>query len=209
MKKAYHIIFEENFVDNQDFAQRNSTHPTWNLKPLTNFKFKFGGKLKNGLNRLISFDEFFGGEIGVNNETFGINFEDFFNAQINQKNLFYQHLDNNVIKPLTKINIENTYSNYPLKETTIKLALTPNKFLNQEWEGNSNKIGGNPIWVQEKENLYCPKCKNKMDFIFHLDSGLPDLNPKNNYEIMFGNDGMLYAFWCKKDKISGYLWQCT
>ena len=209
MDNSYHIIFEEKFVQHQDFGQRNGLHSTWSLNPLNDFKFKFGGKLQNGLNRLISFDDNFGRKIGINNETFAINFEGFFNAQINLQNIFYQHLDNSIIKPLTKINIVNTYSNYPLKETEIKLALTPKEFLNQNWEGNSNRIGGNPIWVQKSENLYCPKCNHKMSFIFQLDSGLPDLNPNNNYEIMFGNDGVCYGFWCKKDKISGYLWQST
>lgn len=48
-----------------------------------------------------------------------------------------------------------------------------------------------------------------MEFIFQLDSGLPDLNERNDNYIMFGNDGILYAFWCEKDMVSGYLWQCT
>ena len=107
------------------------------------------------------------------------------------------------------IQIDNPYSNYPLKETIIKLAITPNELECQDWEGNCNRIGGNPIWVQEPEYLRCPDCEEQMEFIFQLDSGLPDLNERNANEIMFGNDGILYAFWCDKDKISGYLWQCT
>jgi hypothetical protein len=209
MKKSYHIIFETNYLDYQDYGQRNSLHSSWNLKILNDFKFKFGGKLGNGLNHLISFDKKISEELNLKNITFAINFEEFFNAQINQKNLFYLHKNDGEIQSLSYINIECEYSNHPLKETIIQIALTPEELLNLEWEGNCNKVGGNPIWVQECEDLYCPKCKNKMDFIFQLDSGLPDLNPNNNYEIMFGNDGMLYAFWCKNDKISGYLWQST
>ena len=209
MKESYHIIFLKNYLSNQNFGQRNSLHPSWNLETINNLELKFGGKLQNGLNRLISFDEKLEDKIGFKNVTFAINFEDFFNAQINQTNIFYLHNEAGEIKSLNNIIIEYKYSNYPIKETTIKLALTPKEFINQEWEGNINKIGGNPIWVQNHEDLCCPKCKNKMNFIFQLDSGLPDLNPNNNYEIMFGNDGVCYAFWCEKDKISGYLWQST
>ena len=48
-----------------------------------------------------------------------------------------------------------------------------------------------------------------MQFIFQLDSDLPDLNEQGGNEIMFGNDGICYAYWCDIDKISSYRWQCT
>ena len=68
MNKNYHIIFEEKYLKNKNFGQRDSSHLTWNFEPLNNFEFKFGGKLQNGLNRLISFDNFFGEDIGLNNK---------------------------------------------------------------------------------------------------------------------------------------------
>ena len=89
MKESYHIIFLKNYLSNQNFGQRNSLHPSWNLETINNLELKFGGKLQNGLNRLISFDEKLEDKIGFKNVTFAINFEDFFNAQINQTNIFY------------------------------------------------------------------------------------------------------------------------
>ncbi|WP_158837211.1 DUF1963 domain-containing protein [Polaribacter sp. L3A8] len=209
---SYHIVFERSYyLPTNDFGQRNNKHPTWGFEPQENSNLKFGGVLKNGINHLISFDKnFLINGIELKGRIFGLNFEDFFNAQINGPYLFYKHSENGEIERLNdNIPIEFEYCNQPLKETNIKLALTPLSFENQEWEGNCNKIGGKPIWVQEPENICCPKCKNKMTFIFQLDSGLPDLNPVNGNEIMFGNDGICYAFWCNQHKISGYLWQCT
>ena len=141
---------------------------------------------------------------------FGINFEQFFNAQIQEKYLFYGHLDNGSEKGLTnEIRIEYPYSNYPLKETIVDLAFTPKEFERQKWEGNCNRLGGDPIWVQEPEKLKCPNCVQDINYIFQLDSGLPDLNERNSSGIMFGNDGMLYAFWCDKARISGCLWHTS
>lgn len=209
-KQSHHIIFESDFYK-EEIGFGTKSHPTWNLKPLPNISFKFGGQLTRKLNRLISFqDFFFVNNCELKNVNFGIDFEEFFNAQIQDKYLFYKHLKNGKVESLTKnIQINNPYSNYPLKETTIGVALTPKSFENQEWGGNCNRIGGTPIWVQKEQHLNCPICKSAMEFIFQLDSGLPDLNERNGNYIMFGNDGILYAFWCKKDIVSGYLWQCT
>lgn len=208
--QSHHIIFDPAYY-NRTIGFRVRNHPTWNLNPLPNLFFKFGGQLTDKLNRLISIkDSFTINQCELNNVNFGIDFEEFFNAQIQDEYLFYKHLENGGIKSLTTgIKIDYPYSNYPLKETTIEIALTTKELESQEWEGNCNKIGGNPIWIQEEQYLKCPVCKSKMEFIFQLDSGLPDLNERNDNEIMFGNDGILYALWCKKDSVSGYLWQCT
>ena len=207
--QGYHIIFNEDFFTER--RQKFNSHYSWNLQPEPDLNFHFGGKLTDSLNRLFFIDKVL--EINGSNierVDFGINFELFFNAQINGKHLFYQHNENGETTALfDDIKIECPYSNYPIKETSIQLAITPDKLKNQEWIGNCNKIGGQPIWVQEPETLECPLCKRPMNFLFQLNSGLPDLNEQNDNEIMFGNDGILYAFWCEYDKVSGYLWQCT
>ncbi|MBU2951585.1 hypothetical protein KO493_12835 [Tamlana agarivorans] len=65
-------------------------------------------------------------------QIFGINFEDFFNVQINGDNLYYSHLENGKIERVNKaIEIGIKYSNHPLKETKIKVAKTPESLLNQ------------------------------------------------------------------------------
>ncbi|WP_298318030.1 hypothetical protein [uncultured Aquimarina sp.] len=205
---TYHIIFDKNYY-NKEIGFRSRKHPTWNFTTINGINLNFGGKLDR-LNHLISFEtDFIVNGINLRGEKFGINFEEFFNAQINGKYLFYKHTKSGELQSLIdNIEIECKYSDYPLKETNVVLAITPKEYTNQEWEGNCNRIGGDPIWIQEPEYLHCPKCNSKMSFIFQLDSGLPDLNENGGNEIMFGNDGICYAFWCDKDKVSGYLWQC-
>lgn len=205
-EKAFHIIFEKSHITKK-IGFRSCEHLSWNLEPIKNIHGEFGGKTEQGLNRLFKLEEKFENLIG--GVEFAIDFEQFFNAQIQDKQLFYEHLNGQIIPITTDITNDIPYSNYPLKETVIKLAETPTALLDQEWEGNCNRIGGTPIWVQEEETMNCPKCNCKMNFVFQLDSGLPDYNDQNSNEIMFGNDGILYAFWCNQDSISGYLWQCT
>ena len=205
-KKTYHIIFKNNYYK-KSVGFRSNEHKSWNLKTLANVSGEFGGKTKEGLNRLFKLSENFDGDIrGVE---FAIDFVQFFNAQIQDKHLFYQHSNERILAYTKDILNDIPYSNYALQETQIEIAETPVDLLNQEWEGNCNRVGGNPIWVQEEVILICPNCRCEMDFIFQLDSGLPDYNDQNSNEIMFGNDGILYAFWCKEDLISGFLWQCT
>lgn len=205
-EKTYHIIFDRNYF-NKVGGFRSRKHISWNLKQDDNLKGEFGGKTKEGLNRLFKLSKDFDNRIG--GIEFAIDFVQFFNAQIQDKHIFYLHKNNEIIPIIKDIVNDIPYSNYPLKETEIGIAETPPNLLNQEWEGNCNRIGGNPIWVQEKEELICPKCNCEMEYIFQLDSGLPDYNDQNSNEIMFGNDGILYAFWCAKDLVSGFLWQCT
>ncbi|MEL6656012.1 MAG: hypothetical protein AAFP77_25865 [Bacteroidota bacterium] len=208
--QSFHIIFAEGYYKHT-LGFRSKDHASWNLPPLPAPSFRFGGAVANDLNLLIGVDgNFVVNDCDLTRVDFVINFEEFFNAQIQEKYLFYQHLANGEIRQLTQnIEIEYPYSNYPLKETQIRIAETPQSLLKQKWEGNCNKIGGEPIWVQQPEALLCPISGDPMQFIFQLDSGLPDLNERNANEIMFGNDGILYAFWSSAERVSGYLWQCT
>lgn len=208
--ETYHIIFPKGYYT-KAVGFRSIEHETWNLKPEETFSFKFGGKYSNDLNRLLDINSEFeinNCDIGFN--TFVLNFKNLFNAQIEGKTLFYKHESYKTIYPIHKnIDGEINYSNFPLRETEIKLAITPKKYIRQDWVGNSNRIGSRPVWVQKEEYPECPVCKNEMNYIFQLDSDLPDLNDQGGNEIMFGNDGMCYAYWCDTDKISSYLWQCT
>jgi hypothetical protein len=208
--KTYHITFEKGYYK-KEVGFRAVKHPTWNLETIDDKSYLFGGKINEGINHLITFEnDLIVNGSNLKGQTFGMNFEEFFNAQINGKHLYYQHTENHQIENISgEIKITNTYSNYPLQETRVRISITPKEYINQHWEGNCNRIGGEPIWVQESEKLFCPKCNSEMKFVFQLDSDLPDLNERNNFEIMFGNDGICYGFWCEKDKISGYLWQCT
>ena len=95
-KQAYHIIFNLDYY-NKELGFRSRNHMSWNLTPKTEFNFQFGGKLSNSLNRLISIDsEFDANGYQLKETNFGINFEDFFNAQI-QGNIYITNIKGVVI----------------------------------------------------------------------------------------------------------------
>jgi hypothetical protein len=218
---SYHIIFKSDYLDKM---QINKTHPTCNLNSLGDYEYIFGGSLNDmsdkNLNRLITLSPIPKdiGVTSVSNLTIAIDFELFFNSLLCDKYLYYQHDINGYPTLLTKdIVISNEYDKRPIIETKVKLGQTPIEWTNQEWgDGNNNKIGGQPTWVQEPEYLNCPCCNEKMTFLMNLNSDLPVSEPTQLKDgriykdtIMFGSGGICYAYWCDKDKISGYLWQCT
>ncbi len=208
-----HIIFNKEYLTLINGKIRNE-HETWFLNAEPE-EYEFGGNFEGkDWNNLIYFHKIPDalGIKSVDKLRLGINFELFFHAQIDGKILSYIHDEHGNPTLLTQdINVdsENPYSNFPLVETKVRLAKTPVKWLIQDWCGNCNKIGGNPIWVQEPILVNCPCCGDEMIFILQLDSGLPDDNARNANQIMFGNDGMCYAFWCDKDRVSSFIWQCT
>ena len=218
---SYHIIFKGDYLDKM-FIDKN--HPTCILKSQNETEYLFGGSLNDPndrfLNHLITLDPIPNG-LGittVNKLIIAVDFELLFNSLLCDKNLFYQHNENGYPILLTKdIIVSNEYNKKPIIATTIKLGLTPIEWVNQKWgDGNNNKIGGNPTWVQEPEYLTCPCCGNKMIFIMHLNSDLPVGEPKilesgRIYKdtIMFGSGGICYVYWCDKDKITGFSWQST
>jgi hypothetical protein len=218
---SYHIVFKSEYLDKMHI---DKSHPTCNLEPLDDFEYLFGGSLNDlsdkNLNRLITLSQI-PKEIGVTSVSkliIAIDFELFFNSLLCDKYLYYQHDKDGYPTLLTKdIVISNEYDKRPIIETKVKLGQTPIEWTNQEWgDGNNNKIGGQPTWVQDPEYLNCPCCNEKMTFLMNLNSDLPVSEPTQLKDgriykdtIMFGSGGICYAYWCDKDKISGYLWQCT
>jgi uncharacterized protein YwqG len=65
--------------------------------------------------------------------------------------------------------------------------------------GERSKLGGEPEWIQEEENIKCPICKRKMSFIGQIDSidyG-KNVNKDNDQQLyIFGDVGMIYIFFC-------------
>jgi len=202
----------------------DKTHPTCNLISRDKFEYVFGGTLgdKNDrfLNHIITLQPI-PENIGVTTVeklTIAIDFELLFNSLLCDRPLFYRHDENGYPSLLTKdIVVSNEYDKKQLIQTTVKLGQTPREWLLQDWEdGNNNKIGGQPTWVQEPEYPNCPHCENKMEFLMHLNSDLPVSEPEllpdgRIYKdtIMFGSGGICYTYWCDKDRISGHLWQST
>lgn len=218
---SYHVIFTSEYLDKMHI---DKTHPTCNIEPQDKKEYVFGGSLgdKNDkfLNHVITLDPI-PENIGVTTVkklTIAIDFELFFNSLLCGKYLFYQHDNNGYPSLLTKdIIVSNEYDKKPIIRTKVRLAQTPNEWRLQDWgDGNNNKIGGEPTWVQEPEYPNCPCCKEQMKYLMHLNSDLPVSEPVLLQDgriykdtIMFGSGGVCYAYWCDKDGISAYIWQST
>jgi hypothetical protein len=217
---SYHIVFDKQY---QLKMRVDNGHPTCALEPLNDTEYLFGGNLgdKNDqhLNQLISLNPV-PKNIGVTNLpqlTLAINFQLFFYAQVQNKLLVYQHDADGYPTLMTKGIVPGEYDRRPLLEAKVKLATTPLEWAKQKWEdGNINKLGGIPTWVQYPEFPKCPTCGRQMKFLIQLNNDLPVSEPRRLEDdsihkdtIMFGNDGICYGYWCDKDKVSGYIWQCT
>lgn len=210
---TYHFCFPENYFSNDKPIQINKKqHPTWNLESHSK-KYKFGGIIqedeKNPFIHLITFDEIPDGLniTKLTSLTLGMHIR-----ELNEYGVvFYQH--NNLGKPIKIGETEDIefYSDFPIKETEVSFAKTPDRWIYQSWgisNGRENlfRLGGEPTWIQDAEVLCCPICNEKMDFLMQLDTDLPDIE---NGELYFGSGGICYIFWCDKSKVSGYTIQYT
>ena len=79
---------------------------------------------------------------------------------------------------------------YPLTEENCLHLL--------EMEGK-HQLGGMPIWVQREERIPCIVCKRGMEYVAMVDSelyiGKDGFREKGH---MFGDEGILYTFVCRK-----------
>ncbi|MCR8633530.1 YwqG family protein [Paenibacillus radicis (ex Xue et al. 2023)] len=67
---------------------------------------------------------------------------------------------------------------------------------------SGDKLGGYPSWVQGVEYPNCPKCDEKMQLIFQIDSEI-------NLPYMFGDSGCGHITQCKEHKeVLAFGWAC-
>ena len=210
----YHFSFKNDYFDDSDrriYLSRKQ-HPTWRLQP-GDEKFRFGGMLEddetNPFFHIITFEK-----IPQDFKISGLN-KLVLGAHIREMNewgeIFYQHNENGY--PV-KINTRETatiqyITDYAIKETFVKFALTPQRWQFQSWGASNSReslfrLGGEPTWIQGAQVPVCPVCGEKMDFLMQLDTDLPDVE---GGELMFGSGGICYVFWCDKSKVSAYLMQ--
>lgn len=208
--KTYHFVFSNDFFSKSEPIWLNkSEHPTWKFKASTK-SFKFGGyiekDLKNPFFHIITFDKIpegikvtklnmltLGLHINLLNEYFGP--------------FFYLHdADGKPSLIENGINYEiQYYNNDEYIEREVAFCLTPSRWEIQDW-GMSNsrenlfRLGGEPTVIQSPEVLICPNCNEKMDFFMQLDSA---------GDFFWGTGGMCYIYWCDKDNVSGFSYQCT
>ena len=125
--------------------------------------------------------------------------------------VFYRHDSEGNPERIGETNEVEAEDDQPVVPCQIALASTPQRWQYQDWgaaNGRENlfRLGGEPSWIQGGDVLTCPISGEKMDFVFQLDSGLPDIA---GGELVFGSGGALYAFWCDKTRVSGYIAQWT
>jgi hypothetical protein len=76
----------------------------------------------------------------------------------------------------------------------------------QRWgDGNMDRVGGHPTWIQQAEYPPCPRCGQPAHFLLQIDSGLPR-DPAYPVEWVsewyWGSGGLLYVFWCDRCRVS-------
>jgi hypothetical protein len=80
---------------------------------------------------------------------------------------------------------------YPLSEDGF--------FYNLPTKRGNHQLGGMPLWVQDEEHIKCIKCKQKMAYLAMIDTELHiGENGFREEGHMFGDNGVLYLFVCRK-----------
>src|SRR6185436_2099056 len=100
--------------------------------------------------------------------------------------------------PLDFGDVDPEFPSGPIKETTVRLHVTPDRWRWQDWglsnsRENLNRLCGYPSWIQSAEYPVCSICQERMRFVLQLDSDLP---AADGSEWMWGSGGLCYAFWC-------------
>jgi uncharacterized protein YwqG len=66
----------------------------------------------------------------------------------------------------------------------------------------NHQLGGKPLWVQDEEHIRCIKCKKEMSYLAMIDTelyiGKDGFRERGH---MFGDNGILYIFVCRKCNI--------
>ena len=75
--------------------------------------------------------------------------------------------------------------------------------------GRRSKFGGQPTWEQEDETPTCPQCGESMVFVAQLDSIGFDRRGAPAEQYIFGDVGLIYAFFCFEDGETRSVFQCT
>jgi hypothetical protein len=105
---------------------------------------------------------------------------------------------------------EPPFTEEPLPETNVSLAVTPPRWRAQDWalsngRENLNRLGGQPCWIQGADYPTCPACARTMTFLAQLDT----LDFAEHGQWMWGSGGIAYLFWCDNCRHSAATWQCT
>lgn len=104
----------------------------------------------------------------------------------------------------------------PIRPAHVQLVPTPPELRFQGWGENYRgqsrfRLGGFPVFVQDKVFPPCLRCKRPMMHLLSLDSGLP-LDGETEYGRPFldwGSGGVANAFWCDPCRVSAWTWGCT
>lgn len=119
----------------------------------------------------------------------------------------YQELETNGLKSDFDYNSRTGKIEAFLEEKKIAdFDIPDNYFLEEVLEEISakqkDKLGGWPYWLQNIEYPDCPKCKQKMEYFFQIDS-------EDNVPHMFGDVGLGHITFCRQHpEILAFQWAC-
>jgi hypothetical protein len=224
---VYHLQFRADYFEDeaQPFHLRKLNHPTWQLTGTPSSDMVFGGSILEavdsaarcavcggGLHHIFTMNPVPSdvGVSGLTTLTIGtclscLGWE--------EPEHFYQHDAFGcpiqiAYNGQTKV---PQFPSEPLKQTTVSLVRTPERWLWQDWalansRQNLHRVGGAPCFIQDSEYTRCPVCQQVMTFLLQLDSFMPS---EDGVEWMWGSGGICYVFWCDHCWVSGISMQFT
>lgn len=206
---VYHLIFQREYRKHQHHLD----HPTHNLDTSGARKLAFGGVSSNTcwicqkpLHHVITITPELVGLLIKNREYVELvtclSCPDWETG-----GLFYRHDEAGKAVSIAYGEPTRTlHMNSPgVMPAEVALVLSPPRWQWQDWysEGNLDRLGGNPFWLQfDEEYLNCPECGKRMVFLMQLMDNLPEANGRPQ---AWGDTGMGYFFWCDPCAISGFI----
>ena len=100
-----------------------------------------------------------------------------------------------------------TYPTAPVVEAKVRLGRAGPRWRDlSHGVLNVSRVGDSPTWEQNANYPACPGCASVMYFIAQFASAYPTAD--GGFAV-FGDGGILYAFWCDRCRISANHWQGT
>ncbi|CAN7335939.1 hypothetical protein [Mesorhizobium sp. LjNodule214] len=202
---CHHFVFEEGAPSDMSFPTHRN-HPTWHL-PAAGRPFTVGGEGMGAcpgcgkrLVHLVTLDDF-GAQIAAPFPRLRIE-----TCQGSLEPTYYSHDTNGMPTPIAPFHSADDFTSEPVtKESTVRLAPTPPRWLRQSWltsnsRQNLFRLGGLPSWVQGPQFPLVPRTNRKMKFLLQFDSFAG---------FFWGSGGMLYVFWDEESRITCHVPQYT
>lgn len=211
-ERPLHIVFPRDFLEIEDLPfHREPHHPTWNLVPLNETTYRFGGQYEghcsacNGNLHHVLTLESLPVQLEIKSVT-SLVIVTCLSCQMWNRLVYVEHDAEGQPKSVNPIGqiTEHELPANPLPELAVKLADGGRRWRWQEWghaygRENLTRLGGHPSWIQNADYPVCAGCGGRMHFIFQLD----------DRDWGWAAYGIGYIFWCDHCRISAHLCQYT